>query len=624
MMKKRICLALAVIMVLSLVACAETPPKTTPAETKNSTEAPKESTAPTEETVPEPVKKFFRRYDANCTTFNPHMANSDEDVFNEWCMARCYRPWTDGDGVQYWRPELAESDPVQMDADGLVWHIVMKDNACFDDGTPITAKTIEYSVKMAADPKLAQRAGDQLTIYITPKYLKEYYKGEQVNGKDVTWDMVGVKAIDDKTLEITCSVAASAELIKKAYCGYSTEPVDPDLYEACMSADRTSTSYGSSVETTKYSGAFRPTTWIRESKIIVEKNEKYVYADEVHITDAELIYVDNAQTRVELFENGELDYASINAEIGVQYIDSPNYFTIPSRYLLMIEINDNTAYYKAGEKTGEVIRVENDASQLKQPILSNMNFKNALWYAIDRVTLAKLECGYPANFIIPLTSYCGEGSSMRFRDTDAALAYVEDINDSFNPELAKEYLEKALKEVGQDSAELSLVTNSGNAEMNICATFLQEQFHQIFDGKLELKINEVPNETRLATMKDWRINLNSFELGLSNWSRAATDSSPMNQLDVFSSSYWEKCNAPYHCETIEKLIWEQDTNPAAKQDPDYNIELAAKMEKAALEERIVIPMFERTSQFLLKENIIPNDGDPWYWCSWLFDIDTTK
>ena len=157
--------------------------------------------------------------------------------------------------------------------------------------------------------------------------------------------------------------------------------------------------------------------------------------------------------------------------------------------------------------------------------------------------------------------------------------------------------------------------------MRICAQFLQEEFARIFEGRFTLEIEQIPSTNRLNKMKAWRTDENAFELGLSNWSRLVTDASPMNQFDVFSSSYWTKCNAAYHCETVEKTIWLQERDASYKTDMAKNVAAAAAMEKAALEDRIVIPLFERTTQSLLHEWVTYDFNDPANVRYWLCDID---
>ena len=623
MCKAIYCLILAALLILS--ACGKDPAASSTGE------------APGE-------KKIIRVSSDNCRTFDPYDANSTEDVYNTWCQARLYRSWTRIEGTtdtRYMRPELAAEEPVQKDADGCVWHIRLRDNAAFHDGTPITAQTFEASLKICLDPLMKHRSGDNMNLYISIKNARAYY-----TGGDVKWEDVGVKALDGNILEITTEAPVTADLVMKAFCEYGSVPVDPELYASCMNADGASGSYGTAADKAKYCGPFMVTEWVRDSRLVLQKNPYYVFADEIRLDGAELVYVQNVQARLEMYEKGQLDVIGIDAQVGEQYMDSPDYVAEPSRYLLMIEINDNTAHYVMEKGAAEPVRVEHtpgdpnnvdiytekdgtktytaktlDASGMKHKILSDPDFKNALWYAVDRVTLARREGGTPANFIVPYTSYCGEYSPVRFRDTEEAKAYVGDPGKSYDPVLAKQYFDKAMKTAGLDKLELTLTISSDNEEMRLCAQFLQEEFARIFEGRFVLNIEPLPSTNRLSKMKAWRTDVNAFELGLSNWSRLVTDASPMNQFDVFSSSYWTKCNAPFHCETVEKLIWEQERDPSCRTDMEKNIRLTAEMEKAALEERIVIPLFERSVQTLIHEWVVSDFNDPMNVRYWLCDID---
>ena len=122
--------------------------------------------------------------------------------------------------------------------------------------------------------------------------------------------------------------------------------------------------------------------------------------------------------------------------------------------------------------------------------------------------------------------------------------------------------------------------------------------------RFELLIDEVPNKTRLSTMKAFRDDPDSYELGLSKWSREATDESPFNVLDVYSDTYWKQANAPYGNEFINRTITLQDTDPRVKNDRAYNVQLAGEMEKAALEARLTIPLFEVSFQYLISPKLI--------------------
>ena len=74
---------------------------------------------------------------------------------------------------------------------------------------------------------------------------------------------------------------------------------------------------------------------------------------------------------------------------------------------------------------------------------------------------------------------------------------------------------------------------------------------------------------------------------------------------------------------MEKTIWLQETDASYKTDMKKNIAAAAAMEEAALSERIVIPLYERTMQSLVHEWVTYEFNDPLNVRYWLCDIDTS-
>ena len=269
--------------------------------------------------------------------------------------------------------------------------------------------------------------------------------------------------------------------------------------------------------------------------ITLTKNPYYVFADEIKIDRAELHYVESSQTQAEMYLSGQLDATALTSQIAVQYLEREDYVSYAARYIMQIEINRGNT---------------------KQPILDNQNFKDALWYAVDRASLAKLVAGTPANYIIPDTSLADPEKSLYFKDTDTAKAYRETVEESYQPQKARELFEKALAEEGiGGKLTLHLLIESDNPDMHTASLFLQQHLEEIFGAeRFSLAIDEVPKKTRLANMKAFRTDPDSYELALSNWSREATDESPFNVLDVYSDTYWAQANAPYGNAFINETI----------------------------------------------------------------------
>ena len=536
------------------------------------------------------TETVLRFPDTKWSTLNPYLANASEDMINDFTQARLYRRFAKEDReTVYIRPELAETEPVQMDTEGKIWQIRIRPGLYFTDSQgqktdkPINAATFEASLKAALDPLLKQRAGDNLGQYISILNAREYFR--QTPEAPVSWDKVGIRAVDELTLELTLSASATQRNVMQQFIDYGTIPTDPTLFTSLKSDDGTSTVYGTDVDKTLYCGAFYITKWVKESVISLTKNPYYVFADEIKLDKAELYYVESYQTQAEMYLSGQLDGTALTSETAVQYLEREDYLSYPARYIMQIEIN---------------------RGHTKLKILDNANFKDALWYAIDRVTLAKLVAGTPANYIIPDTSLADPEKGIYFKDTETAAAYREDINASYDPEKAKAFFEKALAEENIDGKlTLHLMIGTDKPEQHLAAMFLQQHLAEIFgEDRFELIVDEVVDKTRLSTMKAFRKDPDAYELALSNWSRAATDESPFNVLDVYSDTYWAQANAPYGNAFINETIALQDTDPRIKNDRAYNAEMAGQMEKAALEARLTIPMFETSFQYLISPKLI--------------------
>ena len=577
---------------------------------QNTTEQPGGNTLPlvTEAgTEAAPVVKHLRMPDGECQTFNPYLANTQDEMMNDFAQARLYRRFAKEDReTLYMRPELAAEEPRQMDQEGLVWQIKIRPGLFCTDHTgkltdkPINAAVFEHSFKMALDPALKQRAGDNMSIYITIKNAKEYF--QQTPEAPVNWEDVGIKTLDDLTLELTLATPSNALNVMQQFTGYGTVPTDPELFTSLMREE--GTAYGTDHTKTLYCGAFYVTDWVKSSAISLKKNPNYIFADEIKITDATLYYVENYQTQLEMYLKGDLDATALDAAIAPNYAEREDYLSYPARYLMQIEIN---------------------RGNWQKPILDNKNFKDALWYGVDRVALAKLEAGTPANYIIPDTSLADSATGLLFKDTPTAKSYREEMNASYDPAKAKECFYRALQEEGiSGKLTLKLMISPANPEQSVCAQFLQQHLAEIFgENRFELKIEEETDRANL--MKTWRDNPNAYELCLSNWSRAVTDDSPFNVFDKYSEVYDMKVNAPYGNAFINETIFLQTTDPRVKTDQAYNVELAGQMEKEALENRLVIPLFERSFQYLISPKLllplkVPNPSMGFTLRPWLGDL----
>ena len=652
-MKKRY-LALALALILALSACGSQPAQTTQAPTNapaqttqapaTTTKAPAETTAAPAQTTaapaqttaapetteaPEPVDKVYRRYDGNPTTLNPYQANAADNPVMTFTQARLYRSWPGEDGVsRYIRPELAESEPIQMDTEGKVWQIKVKKGLTFTDwegndtGKPINANVFEYSFRMSLDPKLKQRAGDQINGNTTILNAKEYFN--QTAEAPIAWEDVGIKAIDEYTLEIKTAIETNANLIMRTFYGYSTVPVDPELYASHISEDGTTTTYGTDYNTCYYCGGCYACDWTKESLVSLKKNPNYVYADEVNFTEVYLHTVSDNNTKALMFENGELDFITLDEATAEKYNESPYYVPEPSRYVLSIEFGDTSAYYERTAE-GELILHDLGTAEMNLPLLADMNFKKAIFYAINRTELANLVHLRPATGLIPDTSVAYDDGT-RFCDTDVAKSYRLTPEEAYNPELAKQCFEQAMKDNGygpNDKLTVELLHNTITLQ-KMAAAYMQQQLPKVFgEDRFELTLNELADTPRLAQMKNWRNDRNPYQIAFTNWSFSNADEMPIRALTCYSPSNYARTNSGTHCEAFEEIIYTLNTDARLFIDREYGCQKAGEAEKLALENYLAVPLIGRTTHYMVSDKILlpidPELGLGFF--DWLADLD---
>lgn len=191
-------------------------------------------------------------------------------------------------------PELATDWSISED--GLVWTFQMRDDAVWTDGKPVTAHDIEYSVKRAIAPETASPYA--YVLYI----IKNAQAINQTNVPTDTYDIdtIGVKALDDYTVEFTLEAPASYFLAISSL--WTLRPVPQWAIEEHGDAW---TEAGNIVS----NGPYMLKEWKHGESLSFVKNPAYYDADNVQIDRFEVDIITDQFTEMALYESGELDVA---------------------------------------------------------------------------------------------------------------------------------------------------------------------------------------------------------------------------------------------------------------------------------------------------------------------------
>jgi len=218
-------------------------------------------------------------------------------------------------------PDLAESWTVSED--GTVYTFVLREGLTFQSGNPLTAEDVKYSLERAADPETnsptaATYLGDILG-------LKERLSGEAD-------EILGVKVIDDLTIEITLDAPKPYFLAKFTYT--PSLVVDRETIESAPD---------DWMLEPNASGPFKLKEFIEEDALIFERNEAYHTPAGVRYA-IYLLY--RPGPRIDYFEAGDIDITGLSVDEYQQVQDEtdPLHDQLHSTTLLctsMIKFNNN-------------------------------------------------------------------------------------------------------------------------------------------------------------------------------------------------------------------------------------------------------------------------------------------
>ena len=303
-------------------------------------------------------------------------------------------------------PGIAESWDVSDDNLTYTFHLR---KSTWSDGTPLTAADFEYSFLRLIDPAAGHSQANAGYVFAN---AQAYAEGT------AEVSTVGIKAVDDATLQLTFQNTSIENLYTLANSQFV--PVRKDL------ADKEATAYGSEKDKVAFNGPFVMTEWSHDAQIVLEKNPNYWNQDAVKLTKITSPANVAEDAAVEMMQTGQLDIYS---------------FKQPATYEQLTEGFTDFAY----ADSDTFLHINNTGSSPEAgKFLSNVNFRLALSYALDRAALCAS--------VLP-----GQTPATRLAQPDMPGVnglYVDEyplengINPTADPAKAKEYLDKALAELG--------------------------------------------------------------------------------------------------------------------------------------------------------------------------------
>ena len=383
-----------------------------------------------------------------------------------------FRPY---DGVY----EAEVVDTWEVDETGTVYTYHLKESN-WSDGTPITADDFAYYLLAQLDPNMGSANASTLITTYGFVNAEAYYTGEC----DVS--EVGIQALDDYTLQLTL------EEPKADFDGtnITVYPLDADFVAEQGEA------LGGTPENYMCSGPYVLTDWTYGSSLTYEKNDEWLLAGEQFpVQTVTMLEATDANTSVSMFESGEADM--------ILTVDD-DYLDILSDYLV---------YDVSGSVRAVQLNTTGQGDAEKAALLSNLNFRNALSYALNRDAI--VQAVSPTDTAINRYLFepmAGNTPESLFQDDYP----VESVPLEGDAEQAKAYLQAALDELGYASAdelpELSYLTFE-NDSYRLMAETLVDQWNQVL-GLDNISIELKPIPDAIQSMMSYQYDIYYTSLGV--------------------------------------------------------------------------------------------------------------
>ncbi|MEN8076587.1 peptide ABC transporter substrate-binding protein [Clostridioides difficile] len=451
------------------------------------------------------------------------------------------------------QPVYGAAEDMKVSDDGLVYTFKLRQDGKWSDGEPVTANDFKYSWMRALDKATAAEYSYQL-YYI--KNAEKFYNGE------VGADEVGIKVVDDYTLEVTLESPTSYFPQLLAFPTYA--PLREDVVSANPDG------WATSPETYISNGPFKLVKWDMKDQLVFERNENYWDASNVKLDSLTFKLVTDETTAYSELKAGNFDMVNSVPTNEIQ----------PGKEEGLVKISPYLGTYFFAINVGKQDTLNDDVKKA----LSNKLVRQALNLAVDRQEIidnvAKAE-QVPAYSFVPKGIFNEDGSEFADKEYYDPAAMDENIAK------AKELLKEAGYENGEGLPTFELMYNSEGAHKDICQ-IIQQNWAEI-GVNVEL------------TNQEWAVFLNTrqqgdYQISRHGWIGDYVD--PMTFLDMWVTGGGNNdcgfSNAEY-----DKLI----TDAKVETDAAKRSEMLRKAEDILMDEMPIIPIYYYTNVRAWNDNV---------------------
>ncbi len=393
-------------------------------------------------------------------------------------------------------PSMAAGDPIPVGGRELptgkivskIWRIQVKEGLKwkFNDKTDTSMIT-----------KLEMDATDFYETYkiaLTEKWFRATSGGGDfctsshriVNAQEFVdgtkeWEDVGIRLVDDYTMEFEFVNEQSEWDIKYAFSSFVTTPINLELYEALGDA------YGTDEKTIGYHGVYYVDYYENDKIIRMKKNELNHDADKYFFTGRTFTIISEAEMRFQEFLAGKLDSVGLPAPHYEEYKNHPGIKHIPGATTFRIMIN--------GLGTPEAqLKKFPDTEWTPEPILANQDFRMGMYHALDRKKLAEdvMKTSQAQMYLFTDAYLVDAELGIAYRDTPQGKSVGRDLSPSthgYNLDAARAYFDRALDELvangtykSGDVIEIGFNYFTGSETQEMMASYIKDAYEAAFNS----------------------------------------------------------------------------------------------------------------------------------------------
>ena len=427
--------------------------------------------------------------------------------------------------------------------DGLVWTFHLRDGVKWSNGDPVTAKDFKAGWLRGLNP---DTAGSNASMLFVIK------NGEKYNSKKASENEVGIKVVDDKTLQVT--LEAPTPYFDDLVTFKSFMPLNQKFYNEVKDK------YFTDAEYTISNGPYTMESWTHDSELKFKKNPNYWDASNVK-TDNVVLKIIATDSAVNAFKNKEVDVTAITFEQAKEFAGKPE----------LVKADDGGIYYLL--------------FNTKENVFKNAKVRRAITMAINRDELINkvLEGSEKATKAFTPTGIGLNGIAKDFAQE------VTTDQPKFNVEEAKKLLAEGLREEGLTELPRFEILFNDTGSRKAIVEYIQENLRNNLGANVELDV--VTGKERVERTKK-----RDYQVALMNWTGDFLD--PITYLDLFEST-----NANNRGKFVNSRYDQLVKTVKSTDNPQTRVPAMIEMEKIISQEAPVVILFQKQKQYLVNPRV---------------------